>query len=154
MKPLVDKQYQLKKFSGKGGWTYAEIPEIPQDKTQPFGWRNVRGSVDGVDLGQFRLMPMGNEKLFLPLRADIRKKIKKKEGDFVHIVLYPDNGHVAVPEEVMVCLQDEPKALAFFNNLRESEKKAYLQWVKAAKNEHQKVERIATMINRLLDGLR
>lgn len=27
-KPLVDKDYLLQKFEGKGGWTYAEIPEI------------------------------------------------------------------------------------------------------------------------------
>lgn len=27
-KPLVDKDCLLEKFSGKGGWTYAEIPEV------------------------------------------------------------------------------------------------------------------------------
>jgi hypothetical protein len=31
-KPLVNKKYKLQKFPGKGGWTYAMIPEIPQDK--------------------------------------------------------------------------------------------------------------------------
>ena len=46
-KPLVDKQYKLEKFQGKGGWTYARIPEIIQDKKAHFGWVKVRGSIDG-----------------------------------------------------------------------------------------------------------
>lgn len=31
-KKLVHKTYMLQKFSGKGGWTYAEIPEVKPDK--------------------------------------------------------------------------------------------------------------------------
>lgn len=37
-KPLVEKKVQLEKFSGKGGWIYARIPEIPQNPHKPFGW--------------------------------------------------------------------------------------------------------------------
>jgi hypothetical protein len=32
MKPLVNKKYKLEKFQGKGGWTYARIPQITQIK--------------------------------------------------------------------------------------------------------------------------
>ncbi len=46
-KPLVDKEYLLDKFPGKGGWTYTLIPEIEQDKKAPFGWVKVKGSIDG-----------------------------------------------------------------------------------------------------------
>jgi len=42
--PLVNKKYLLKKFAGKGGWTFAEIPEILQNKNNPFGWVNYDGS--------------------------------------------------------------------------------------------------------------
>ncbi len=45
MKPLVDKKYVLEKISGKGGWTFARIPEILQDKKSPFGWVKVRGTI-------------------------------------------------------------------------------------------------------------
>ena len=31
-KPLVKGEYLLEKFSGKGGWTYAAIPEVVQNK--------------------------------------------------------------------------------------------------------------------------
>jgi len=36
-KPLLNKKYLLEKFPGKGGWTYAAIPEILQDKHSHFG---------------------------------------------------------------------------------------------------------------------
>lgn len=29
MTPLTDKIYLLEKFSGKGGWTFVRLPEIP-----------------------------------------------------------------------------------------------------------------------------
>ena len=77
-KPLIDNEYLLEKFSGKGGWTYAAIPEIKPDKHAYFGWVRVRGSIDGYEIRAYHLMPMGNGKLFLPVKADIRKKIGKK----------------------------------------------------------------------------
>jgi len=36
-KPLVNKKYLLEKYLGKGGWTYAAIPEVLQNKKAPFG---------------------------------------------------------------------------------------------------------------------
>lgn len=35
--PLVDNEYLLEKFQGKGGWTFVKIPEIAQSKNTPFG---------------------------------------------------------------------------------------------------------------------
>ena len=85
-KPLVNATYLLQKFPGKGGWTYAAIPEIIQDKTKPFGWVTVRGSIDDYELKQYKLMPMGEGRLFLPVKAAVRKAIKKEAGDYVKII--------------------------------------------------------------------
>jgi len=94
-KPLVDKKYLLEKFPGKGGWVYAIIPEILPDKKSLFGWVKVKGSIDGFKINKYRLMPTGKEQgkgqLFLSVKSDMRKKIKKQEGDYVHIILYSDN---------------------------------------------------------------
>ena len=49
MKPLINKKYILERFDGKGGWTFARIPEIPQDKHAHFGWVKVRGTIDGKE---------------------------------------------------------------------------------------------------------
>ncbi len=154
MKPLVDKKYLLERFKAKGGWTYARIEEIPQDKRAHFGWVKVRGTIDGFEIRKYHLMPMGNGRLFLPVRAEIRKKIGKKEGDWVHVVLYPDTEPLEVPEEMFLCLEDEPRALKFFNRLSESEQKFYIQWVYSAKKEETKIDRMAKTINRLMKGLK
>ena len=64
-----------------------------QDKSKPFGWVKVKGTIDGVPFNKYHLMPMGNGKLFLPVKSEIRKKIKKVAGDSVHVILYPDHEH-------------------------------------------------------------
>ena len=97
MKPLVNKKYSLEKFPGKGGWTFVRIPTISQNKNAKFGWVKVMGTIDGFEIKKYHLAPMGNGGLFLPVRAEIRKKIKKEEGDFVHIILYPDTETLEVP---------------------------------------------------------
>lgn len=153
-KPLVNKKYLLEKYTGKGGWTYAQIPEIKKDKKNSFGWKKVKGTIDGYEIRKYHLMPMGNGNLFLPVKAEIRKKIGKKEGDMIHVILYPDNEPLETPEEMLLCLQDEPQALIFFNSLSESERKFYIQWVYSAKKEETKINRLATTVNRLLKGLK
>ena len=150
MKPLVNQKYKLEKFPGKGGWTFARIPEVIQDRQNPFGWVKVRVIIDGVEIKKYKLMPMGDGRLFLPVRADIRKKIGKKEGDIVHVVLYPDDEPVEIPEEMLSCLQDEPGALNFFRTLSDDEKSSYIKWIYSTKSEHTKVERIAFTVDRLL----
>ena len=149
--PLVDKKYLLEKFPCKGGWTYTFIPEIPPDKHSPFGFFKVKGSIDGYEIKPFHLLPAvkGDDRLFLTVKAEIRKSIKKEAGDYVHIILYPDNDPLEVPEELLLCLQEEPKALQFFNSLSESEQQNYVKWIFSAKTDQTKVDRIAKTLDRL-----
>lgn len=149
-KPLVNKKYLLEKYPGKGGWTFARIPEIPQDKKAHFGWVKVKGTIDGFEIKKYNLMPMGDGKLFLPVKAEIRKKIKKQDGDFVHVILYPDNEPFEMPEEMVICLKEEPQALKFFKGLGEAEQKQYIQWIYSSKKEETRIERLAKTINQLL----
>jgi hypothetical protein len=153
-RPLVNKNYLLEKYPGKGGWTYAAIPEILQDKKTPFGWVKVKGSIDGFEIKNYRLMPMGNGKLFLPVKAGIRKKIGKKEGDLVKVILYADPDPPEIPGELLLCLKEEPRAYKTFLSFTESEQKAYIDWIYSVKKEETKVERMATTINRLFKKLK
>lgn len=153
-KPLIDKKYLLEKFPEKGGWTYAAIPEVLQDKHAHFGWVKVKGFIDDFELKSYRLMPMGNGMLFLPVRAEIRKKIGKKEGDWVHIKLFADNDTLKIPKELMLCLEDEPQALKNFLTYTESEQKAYIDWILNAKKEETRIERMAETVNKVLKGLK
>ena len=151
-KSIINKKYRLEKFHGKGGWTYARIPEIKKNKKIPFGMVKVKGSIDGYEFKKYHLMPFADGSLMLPVKAEILKKIKKEEGDLVHIILYPDNDPLEVPDEMMLCLSDEPQALHFFNSLSESERKFYIQWVYSAKREETKVSRLGKTITRLMQG--
>jgi hypothetical protein len=154
MKPLVNKKYKLERFPGKGGWMFARIPEIVQDKSKPFGWVKVRGTIDGFEINKCHLMPMGNGKLFLPVKAEIRKKIRKKEGDFVKVTLYPDNEPLKIPKEMLICLGDEPGALKFFKSLTESEQNFYIKWIYSAKKKETKILRLTKAMDRLAKGFK
>lgn len=152
MEALVEKEYLVQKFEGKGGWTYVVIPEISPNKKSKFGWVRVRGFIDDFEISQYKLMPMGNGSLFLPLKAEIRKKIGKKEGDKVKVVLFADDSPLELPDELRACLEDEPKALQNFLKFTDSEQKFYIDWIYSAKKEETKIERIVKTIERVAIG--
>ena len=154
-KPIVNSSYFLRKFPGKGGWTYAELPEVLQDKTKPFGWVQVKGTIDGYEINQYKLMPNGNGKLFLPIKAVIRKAIKKEAGDRVHIVLFKDDSEFEIPLYILDCFDVEPpQIMETFNSFTNWEKKAYIGWIEQAKKEETKTQRIAKMMDRLSRNLK
>ncbi|MBK7966170.1 MAG: DUF1905 domain-containing protein [Bacteroidetes bacterium] len=149
---LVDKEYLLEKYPGKGGWTYAAIPEVLQDKNAPFGWVKVKGSIDKYEFKNYTLMPMGNGQLFLPVKAEVRKKIGKQAGDWVHVILYADNAPTEVPPEFLDCLNDEPVALKNFKVFTNGQQKEYIDWIYSAKTDKTKVSRMAQAIQKIEMG--
>lgn len=148
-KPLINKKYLLEKFSGKGGWTYAAIPEVLQDKHAPFGWVKVKGQIDDFEIKNYKLMPMGNGKLFLAVKAEIRKKIGKEEGDWINVVLFADNAPTEIPEELLLCLRDDPPAYKTFLSYTDGQQKEFIDWIYSAKTDQTKVERIAETLRKL-----
>jgi hypothetical protein len=153
-KPLVNQKFTLERFPGKGGWTFVCLPGITPDVKRRFGMVKVRGTIDDYEISQYNLMPMRDGRLFLPVRAEIRKRIKKEAGDTVHITLYPDETPVKAPREMIQCLRDEPTAWKFYQSLTEAEQKAYIDWIYTAKKEETKIERLARTVNRLQAGLK
>ncbi|MBK6265796.1 DUF1905 domain-containing protein [Marivirga sp. S37H4] len=151
-KPLVNKEYLLEKFPGKGGWTFARIPEILQNENAPFGWVRIRGTIDSFEIKNYNLQPMGNGQLFLPVKAEIRKKISKQAGDIVHVILYADNLPTEIPEELKLCLLDESMAFETFMSYTHGEQKALIEWIYSAKTDKTKVERITKTLEKLAAG--
>lgn len=94
-------------------------------------------------------MPSGNGQLLLSVKVEIRKKIKKQAGDYVHIILYPDNEPLEIPEELLLCLQEDLDAQQFFYSLNENEQHNYVKWIYSAKTDETRVERIAKTLVRL-----
>lgn len=148
--PLVNRNYVLEKFPGKGGWTYALIPEIKPDPHAWFGWISVRGKLDDIELPRCKLMPKGNGQLFLPVNAAMRKKLKKQAGDSVQIVLYAADEPPVLPQDIRDCFDFEPPEIyRRFQQLSADEQHALLKPVFAAKNPDTKVKRIRTMMDTL-----
>jgi hypothetical protein len=150
-RPLVERTAVIEKFSGKGGWTYISIPEANSKPGEPFGWLRVNGWINDYFFEQGLLQSMGNGMLFLPIKASIRKLLKKGVGDEVYIVLY-EAGFITteIPEELKLCLLDVPLAHERFKVLSETEKRQKIAWIYSVKKEETKIERIIKLIDQLL----
>jgi hypothetical protein len=146
MNLLVNKRIKLEKFPGKGGWTFCRLPDVAPDPHAHFGWIKVKGTIDDFEIRQYHLMPMGNGELFLPVRAEIRKKLKKGEGDTVKVVLYRDHEDVFIPEELQDCLRDDPDAENAFNMQPPDKQREIVTFIYALKNEQYRAERIASLM--------
>jgi hypothetical protein len=148
--PLVDKEYRLQKFPGKGGWTYAAIPEVLKIPHTPFGWVRVRGSIDGYPIERAKLQPLGNGQLFFPINSKIRKKLGKESGDSVRITLYEDKISERIREELRLCLENEPQEIADrFQGFSSFLQNNYLGWLQDARSDEEKAERIVKLIDEL-----
>jgi len=49
----------------------------------------------------------------------------------------------------MECLQDEPKAITFFNTLAKGHQSYFIKWILSAKTDETQAKRMAQMINAL-----
>lgn len=153
MSLLCEGNYLLEKFPGKGGWTYLLLPGIAPDKSNPFGWVQVKGFINSHEIKHYKLMPFGNGMLFLPVKAEIRKKLSVKEGDSVFVKLWKDDLPAEVPREILDCLQCESKEVqSRFTALSDGERMAFINWIYSAKNEETRVQRIVEMMRKLERG--
>jgi hypothetical protein len=147
---VIKGNYLIEKFTGKGGWSYIEVPGVKADSRAWFGEVGVSGRIDDYQFSGRKLLPMGNGRLFLPINAQIRKKILKEAGNTVELELQLDDLADVTTEDIMACFDVEPPHVyQNFLKLSESERKAHLNYIKEAKTDEGKVQRILKMMNSL-----
>jgi hypothetical protein len=83
----IDKRFtaKLRKSKNKGGWTYLVMP----GSAAFFGTRGlvkVRGTIDGVAFAS-SFMARGDGTHMLPVKAELRRRLGKEEGDSVRVHL-------------------------------------------------------------------
>ena len=145
---LTDKEYQLERFSGKGGWTYVALPDVPKDKDAAFGIVKAKGTIDGYEFSGASLMPMKDNTLLLPVKAEIRKAIGKGEGDYVHVVLYRDDTVFQIPDDFKMRLEEE-NVLQAFKAYKVWEQRMCIKWIYSAKRPETVRERIVKTLFKL-----
>lgn len=153
--PLINDDFLLERFPGKGGWTYVRFPEIVPEKHGYFGWQKVKGFIDGYEISKATLMPMKKGVLFLPVKAAIRKEINKQEGERVRVCLYPDSDPKLeiANEDFIECLKDEPAAWTAFQKLSANKQEECFTWLLDSPILQTRIQRMADAITNLASGL-
>ena len=90
MQAIFKNKVLLQKFPGKGGWTFAALDALIEKSNRHFGMLKVKGTIDDFKFEQYNLMPMGDGRLFLPVKKAIRQTIRKEAGDWVDVELFLD----------------------------------------------------------------
>ncbi len=146
--PIIEGNFMLKRGEGKGAWTFIEMPILENVPKKRNSTVRIRGTIDAFELRDFHIWAM-KKGTFMAVKADIRKIIKKEAGDTVSLVLYLDEPQMAIPEDFMECLREEPKLLARFEKQPEKERQATIDWIFSAKTEDEKIARMAKVMEKL-----
>lgn len=144
------------KFDSQGektGWTYVAIPaEFAQQLSPAKNSFRVKGKLDGHSIKQVALLPMGEGDFIMPLNEAMRKSIGKRQGAQLNVQLTLDESAFVFNEDMMACLEDEPKALENFKKLSGSEQKYFSKWIDSAKGDATKAKRITQTLTAMLHG--
>jgi hypothetical protein len=145
---------QLLKFDEQGektGWTYLQIPEDIAQQLKPGNKQafRVKGKLDNFKITSVALMPMGDGSFIMPFNAAMRKGTGKRKGAVVTVMLELDDAPLKLNEDFMMCLNDEPAALKYFNSLPGSHRNYFSKWIDSAKTEATKTKRIAMAVSAL-----
>ncbi len=135
----------------KTGWTYIEIPTDIAGKLKPnnkLGFR-VKGKLDKYVIKGIAVLPMGGGAFIMPLNAAMRKKIGKRHGAMLDVMLQEDKDAFVFNKDFMACLEDEPAARDFFATLPGSHRRYFSKWIDSAKTDATKAQRIARAVNAL-----
>src|ERR1700753_4010202 len=100
------------KFAEQGektGWSYIGIPARLAQQLMPGNRKSfrVKGKLDDHPIKSVALLPMGDGDFIMPLKAEIRKILRKQKGDSLQVELVVDKKPVEPPKDLLECLEDE-----------------------------------------------
>lgn len=153
---MIECKAVIFKFGSQGektGWVCISIPKKVAEKINPGVKKSfrIKGFIDDYKVEGKALLPMGDGDFILPLKADIRKAIKKNVGGTVTLKFEKDEAPVSLNANLLACLGEEPEANDFFNSLTMGHRKYFSNWIESAKTESTKAKRIAQTIDAMLN---
>jgi hypothetical protein len=139
---------RFEKQGEKTGWFYIHIPANIANEIKPNTRTSfrVRGKLDAFPIEQVALLPMGEGDFILPVNGAMRKGIRKGEGAMLEVTLEFDTNEFKISEDLLVCLEDEPKALEKFNSLAPGHQRYFSNWIEGVKNVEIKSKRISQAV--------
>jgi hypothetical protein len=146
---------RFEKQGEKTGWTYIIIPSPLANEIKPNTRTSfrVRGKLDEFPIRQAALLPMGEGDFILPVNSSMRKGIRKGEGATLNVSLELDTDEYKITEDLLVCLEDEPKALEKFNSLAPGHQRYFSNWIEEAKTIETKTKRLSQAVWALAVGM-
>ena len=137
------------------GLTGIEIPVAVTDSLKPSVKTSfrVRGSLDAHPIERVALLPRGDAQFIMVVNATVRRAIRKEVGATVRVELEVDNSPMPLSADLLACLDDEPKALAFFRTLAKGHQNYFSNWIESAKTAETKAKRITQAVTGLAMGL-
>jgi hypothetical protein len=148
----------LDKFGEKGeksGWTYFNVPAHIAQELNPgvkVGYR-VKGKIDNFPIKMVAMLPMGEGDFIIPFNEKFKKGTAKKEGATIDVTLEIDTDEFQLSEDLLACLEDDPKAIAKFEKMPKSHQRYYSKWVEEAKTFETKSKRITQCVFGLANGM-
>lgn len=137
-KKLFEGTIEIQRFEGKNAWTYIRLEGLNTNPENPFGWMRVKGKIDEISFERYHLMPFGNGELFFPLKAKLRKQLRKEKGDKVHFVCYVDDPLTNGDKDLNEFLQFDNEANLKWKNMNSTQQRHILHKLQTAKNQEEK----------------
>jgi hypothetical protein len=113
----------------------------------------VQTAIDGFPY-QGELLPLGDGYHALVVPREVRRAIGKTVGDVLRVSLSHDLSErvVTMPEDLAAALAENVAALTFFKKLEKPEQRAYVRYLKGAKNPDARAKRLTETVYRLSVG--
>jgi len=143
---------QFKEMGEKTGWSYIRVPAALAQQLKPDNKKSfrVKGRLDDHAISGVALIPMGEGDFIMALKAEIRRIIRKQKGDSLMVELEIDTKKILPPKDLLDCLADEPRAIEYFKSLPMSHQNYFGNWIKSAKTDTTRANRIARVVDAML----
>lgn len=149
---MITFQAEIERFSRMGektGWTFVHIPQAIANQIKP-GCRKsfrVKGKLDELEVQGLAFTPMGEGNFILPLKASLRKQLKKEEGAILNLDLQEDKDFkIDLPEDLEICLSEQRQYLDNFLKMPKSHQNYYINWLNSAKTEPTRTKRLVKIV--------
>lgn len=150
---MVTFKAEIERFAEMGeksGWTYVFIPQTIANEIKPDCRKSfrVKGRLDHFEIEGVSLIPMGEGNFIMALNGGMRKQIRKDLGGVLELSLEEDTTFkIEMPEDLELCLSDEPHLLKNFLKQPKSHQNWYINWLNSAKTEPTRTKRIVKIVS-------